>query len=103
MCGITGAFRLDGGSTPALARGVLQRMASAIAHRGPDDVGFVAGDGCSLAARRLAIVDVAHGHQPMASESGTVWAAQNGEIYNHERLRRELLVRGHVLRTHCDT
>ena len=61
------------------------------------------GDGCSLGARRLSIIDVEGGHQPFANEDGRVWAAQNGEIYNHEALRGELSARGHVLRSRCDT
>jgi len=103
MCGIAGAFRLDGSATPPLPSGVLQAMTDVMAYRGPDDDGHVSGDGCSLGARRLSIVDVAGGHQPFANESGRVWAAQNGEIYNHGQLRRQLEARGHVLRSRCDT
>lgn len=103
MCGIAGAFRLDGASTPALPDPVLRTMTDIIEYRGPDDAGFVSGDGCSLGARRLSIVDVEGGHQPFASERGRIWAAQNGEIYNHEALRRRLRARGHVLRSRCDT
>jgi asparagine synthase (glutamine-hydrolysing) len=103
MCGITGGFRLDGDSAPAIGEAALQRMSHAIAHRGPDDAGVVSGDGGSIAARRLSIVDIDGGHQPMASESGTVWAAQNGELYNHDELRRDLIARGHVVPSRCDT
>jgi asparagine synthase (glutamine-hydrolysing) len=56
-----------------------------------------------MGARRLSIVDVAGGRQPMANESATVWAAQNGELYNYPQLRPQLLARGHTLHTHCDT
>ncbi len=103
MCGIAGAFRLDGRGEPPLPEQVLRAMTDVMAYRGPDDAGFVAGDGCSLGARRLSIVDVDGGHQPFASERERVWAAQNGEIYNHDALRSELRARGHVLRSRCDT
>jgi asparagine synthase (glutamine-hydrolysing) len=103
MCGIAGAFRLDGSSAPPLAESVLRRMTDLIAYRGPDDAGYVVGDGCALGARRLSIIDVEGGHQPFADECGRIWAAQNGEIYNHAALRRELEGRGHRLPSHCDT
>jgi asparagine synthase (glutamine-hydrolysing) len=103
MCGIAGAFRIDGGGGAPLPEHVLRRMTEVIDYRGPDDAGFVSGEGCSLGARRLSIIDVEGGHQPFASESGRVWAAQNGEIYNHDDLRAELRARGHVLRSRCDT
>lgn len=103
MCGIAGAFRIDGGGGAPLSEAVLRRMTDQIEYRGPDDAGFVTGDGCSLGARRLSIVDVEGGHQPFGDERGRVWAAQNGEIYNHDALRAELRARGHVLRSRCDT
>ena len=103
MCGIAGAFRLDGSGAPPLPVDVLHAMNDVMAYRGPDDAGYVSGDGCSLGARRLSIIDVEGGHQPFANESERVWAAQNGEIYNHATLRRELEARGHVLRSRCDT
>jgi asparagine synthase (glutamine-hydrolysing) len=103
MCGIAGAFRIDGATRRPLSEQVLRRMTDQIDYRGPDDAGYVSGDGCSLGARRLSIIDVAGGHQPFGDESGRVWAAQNGEIYNHDALRAELTARGHVLRSRCDT
>jgi asparagine synthase (glutamine-hydrolysing) len=103
MCGIAGAFRLDGADVPALPEHVLRSMTDVIEYRGPDDAGYVSGDGCSLGARRLSIIDVDGGHQPFADERGRVWAAQNGEIYNHDALREQLQARGHVLRSRCDT
>ncbi|MGH2741451.1 MAG: asparagine synthase (glutamine-hydrolyzing), partial [Thermoleophilaceae bacterium] len=103
MCGIAGAFRLDGAGVPALSDHVLRGMTDVMAYRGPDDAGFVSGDGCSIGARRLSIIDVEGGHQPFGDERGRVWAAQNGEIYNHVTLREELEARGHVLRSRCDT
>jgi asparagine synthase (glutamine-hydrolysing) len=103
MCGIAGAFRLDDASAPALPKRVLRSMTDVMAHRGPDDAGHESGPGFSLGARRLSIIDVEGGHQPFADESRRVWAAQNGEIYNHDALREELRGRGHVLRSRCDT
>ena len=103
MCGIAGAFRLDGADAPPLPEHVLRRMTELIEYRGPDDAGYVSGDGCSLGARRLSIIDVEGGHQPFANETGRIWGAQNGEIYNHDLLRDELRARGHVLRSRCDT
>jgi asparagine synthase (glutamine-hydrolysing) len=103
MCGITGAFAVDGSSGVPLARDVLERMTETIRHRGPDDAGLVLDDGVALGARRLSIVDVSGGHQPMPNERGDVWGAQNGEIYNHEDLRRDLAAAGHTFRTRCDT
>jgi asparagine synthase (glutamine-hydrolysing) len=103
MCGITGAFRLDGRPGPVLPEHVLRAMTDIIAYRGPDDAGFVDGDGCSLGARRLSIIDVEGGHQPFSDERGRIWGAQNGEIYNHDALRDGLRARGHTLRSRCDT
>src|SRR4051794_9137051 len=78
-------------------------MTEVIRHRGPDDAGYVAGGGMSLGARRLSIIDVAGGHQPLPNEDRRVWGAQNGEIYNHAELRSALERRGHTFRSSCDT
>jgi asparagine synthase (glutamine-hydrolysing) len=78
-------------------------MTDAIAHRGPDGEGFFVGDGVCLGNRRLAILDVAGGSQPMTNEDGSVVVVYNGEVYNYPDLRQQVLARGHVLRTHCDT
>jgi asparagine synthase (glutamine-hydrolysing) len=86
-----------------LAPGVLDRMTDSMVHRGPDDRGTYEAAGVALGARRLSIVDVAGGHQPVRSEEGTVWAAQNGELYNHLELRRQLEGDGHRLASRCDT
>jgi len=96
MCGIAGVF---GRSDAATVRAML----GALAHRGPDDEHLVAGADFTLGARRLSIIDVAGGRQPISDETETIWAAQNGELYNYPDLREELLARGHTLRTHCDT
>ncbi len=103
MCGICGAFQVDGGPRPALDADVLDRMTDSMTHRGPDQRGTHIESGAALGARRLAIVDVEAGRQPMTNENGTVWAAQNGEIYNHAELRRGLERTGHRFRTRCDT
>jgi asparagine synthase (glutamine-hydrolysing) len=103
MCGIAGAFAVDGRGGPPLSREVLARMTAVIHHRGPDDEGLVLEDGMALGARRLSIVDVEGGHQPFSDERGRVWGAQNGEIYNHDALRDELRSQGHSFRSRCDT
>ena len=84
-------------------RRTLERMADAIWHRGPDEGGFFVRDGVGLAIRRLSIIDVDGGHQPVASEDGQVQVVLNGEIYNHLDLRAELIARGHIFRTSSDT
>jgi asparagine synthase (glutamine-hydrolysing) len=103
MCGICGVFRLDGAAVPAIEDHVLARMTDAMRHRGPDDSGLVVAGGMALGARRLSIIDVEAGHQPMSDETGRIWGAQNGEIYNHDHLRGELSARGHRFSTRCDT
>ncbi|HWH94069.1 MAG TPA: asparagine synthase (glutamine-hydrolyzing) [Baekduia sp.] len=100
MCGIAGLAALDGGAVDA--RG-LDAMIDALAHRGPDGRGVRVDGPVALASRRLAIIDIAHGEQPIANEDGTVLVVQNGEIYNHEQLREELRARGHAFTTRCDT
>ena len=82
---------------------MLTSMADSLAHRGPDADGFYVGEGIGLAHRRLSIVDVAAGQQPLSNEDGTVWVAFNGEIYNFAGLRTELETHGHRFRTHSDT
>jgi asparagine synthase (glutamine-hydrolysing) len=80
-------------------------MAERLVHRGPDDgdVHVDAHHGIAIGARRLSIIDIAGGHQPLANEDGTIWAALNGEIYNYRELRQDLSNRGHELATRCDT
>jgi len=101
MCGIAGI--LHRGSHPnASAR--IKAMADSIPHRGPDDEGFWSDGDVALGFRRLSIVDLATGHQPMSNEDGTVWVVFNGEIYNHRALRRQLEAAGHSFATdHSDT
>src|SRR5256885_13700046 len=78
-------------------------MAETIRHRGPDDDGFYRSSGVGFGFRRLSIIDVGGGHQPISNEDGTVWIVFNGEIYNYQELRRDLQKRGHTFRTASDT
>jgi asparagine synthase (glutamine-hydrolysing) len=103
MCGICGVFPLGHQPGPALREGVLELMTDALEHRGPDDRGLVIEAEGALGARRLSIVDLAGGHQPFANETGEIWGAQNGELYNHAAVRRDLEGRGHVFQSRCDT
>ncbi|SVE41889.1 uncharacterized protein METZ01_LOCUS494743, partial [marine metagenome] len=74
-----------------------------LSHRGPDDEYVVNGQDFTMGACRLSIVDVEGGRQPMANETGTVWTAQNGELYNSPTLRTQLIAGGHTFHSHCDT
>src|SRR5258706_5507503 len=100
MCGISGIFG-KGNSTDH--RETIQAMLNSLIHRGPDDGYFVSGPDFALGARRLSIVDVEGGRQPVTNETQTIWATQNGELYNYPLVRPTLLARGHVLHTTCDT
>lgn len=101
MCGIVGAVSLTG--PRQFPEAVLQRMSDAIYHRGPDEGDSFQEPGISFGARRLAIIDVAHGHQPISNEDDSVVVAFNGELFDYPVLREELLARGHRLKTSCDT
>src|SRR5262245_26724531 len=101
MCGIAGAFDLQGRRVFPTSR--LLAMTGAIAHRGPDDEHIHVEPGVALGARRLSIVDLSGGRQPLSNEDGTVWVTQNGEIFEYPELQKELLGRGHRLSTRCDT
>src|SRR5258705_3338735 len=78
-------------------------MTDAMTHRGPNDRGIYRAPGVALGVRRLSIIDVAMGHQPVSSEDGSVWAVQNGELYNHDEIREDLALRGHRFTSRCDT
>jgi asparagine synthase (glutamine-hydrolysing) len=100
VCGIAGVLDLHGRVVePAL----LHRLCKVLAHRGPDDEGYYVNGPVGLGQRRLAILDVAGGRQPMSNEDGTVWVTFNGEIYNFEDLRRHLDALGHRFATRSDT
>jgi asparagine synthase (glutamine-hydrolysing) len=101
MCGICGVF--EPASTSKPDRAVLDAMSRSIAHRGPDDEGTYLHAGLGLAVRRLSIIDVEHGHQPISNGDGSLWIAFNGEIYNHESLRQLLSKLGHRFQTRADT
>jgi asparagine synthase (glutamine-hydrolysing) len=101
MCGICGklTFEREGQVSPALVRS----MADAIQHRGPDDDGYHFSGPVGLGFRRLSIIDLNTGHQPISNEDGSVWVVFNGEIYNYRELRAELAAKGHTLKTRTDT
>jgi asparagine synthase (glutamine-hydrolysing) len=99
MCGIAGKVDFRGPVDGA----TVERMCDAMIHRGPDSRGVHAEAGVALGAQRLAIIDVAHGDQPLFNEDGSVVVVLNGEIYNHAELRRDLAARGHQFATHSDT
>lgn len=108
MCGITGGSWTQ--QAQPLDEATLRRMTDALAHRGPDDSGawFATSDrervgGAALGFRRLAIIDLSGGHQPMSNEDGTVWIAFNGEVYNYRELKPQLEALGHQFRTVSDT
>ena len=102
MCGING-IALSSRARRDVDAGVVERMRDCIAHRGPDDCGIFIDGAVGLGHRRLSIVDVAAGHQPMTNEDGSLHIVYNGEIYNHADFRAQLEARGHTYRTHCDT
>ena len=111
MCGIAGGLWFD--ESQALARETLEAMTDSLVHRGPDDAGYhlepllrdAAGltPGVGLGFRRLSIIDLAGGHQPLCNEDGSVWLVFNGEIYNYRELRRRLEGSGHTFRTDSDS
>jgi len=102
MCGING-IAFSSRSRRLIDVAVLERMRDVITHRGPDDEGIFVDGRIGLGHRRLSIVDVAAGHQPMTNEDGSLHITYNGEIYNHAAFREPLESKGHQYRTHCDT
>jgi asparagine synthase (glutamine-hydrolysing) len=101
MCGIAGFVSIEGLDHDAPAR--ARRMRDVIVHRGPDEAGLHCDDWAALAHRRLSIVDLSTGQQPLANEQDDIWVVFNGEIYNHAQVRRDLEARGHQYRTKSDT
>jgi asparagine synthase (glutamine-hydrolysing) len=101
MCGIAGIATTEPGARQDVE--TIRLMCDAVIHRGPDDEGFYFGDGASLGMRRLSIIDLSGGHQPIHNEDRNVWVVCNGEIYNFPELRSELQSRGHTFYTRSDT
>jgi asparagine synthase (glutamine-hydrolysing) len=101
MCGICGQYNFEN-QAPVL-RHDIEKMTRTMVHRGPDDEGYHVEGPLGFGFRRLSIIDLAHGHQPMSDQEESVWVVFNGEIYNFPELRRELEALGHVFRTKCDT
>jgi asparagine synthase (glutamine-hydrolysing) len=105
MCGIAGFVDRESqswgnGKEP---EALLRQMCAVIRHRGPDDEGVFVADGAALGMRRLSIIDLAGGHQPIRNEDGSIWVVFNGEIYNYRELRADLVARGHTFYTDADT
>ncbi|OGX68553.1 MAG: asparagine synthase (glutamine-hydrolyzing), partial [Paenibacillus sp. RIFOXYA1_FULL_44_5] len=100
MCGISGVLYFEPKEPSSR---LLKQMTDVIQHRGPDDTGFFAEDHIGLGFRRLSIIDIKEGHQPLSNEDDSVWIIFNGEIYNYKVLRDELTARGHSFKTHTDT
>lgn len=101
MCGITGKIYFDNSRDISAAE--LKKMTDIIYHRGPDDEGFYINRNVGLGFRRLSIIDLEHGHQPLANENDSVWIVFNGEIYNFKELQEDLIKKGHVFKTRSDT
>ena len=101
MCGICGAFNFD--RENKIHESDLKQMCKVITHRGPDDEGIYVKQNIGIGMRRLSIIDLSTGRQPISNEDGTVWIVFNGEIYNHQEIKRELLQKGHQFKTKSDT
>src|ERR1700722_18561884 len=99
MCGIAGKLLRHESADLAGVR----LMWDPIRHRGPDDEGYHGEGSCGIGMRRLSIIDLSTGHQPISNEDGSVWVVFNGEIYNYQQLRQNLIAQGHVFRTNSDT
>src|SRR3954451_12594376 len=100
MCGIAGIVASD--ELTADEREIVAAMRDVISHRGPDDAGIYVDRQAGLGHRRLSIVDVSAGHQPMSNEDDSIWLVFNGEIYNHADHRPALEAKGHRFRSRCD-
>jgi asparagine synthase (glutamine-hydrolysing) len=101
VCGICGKLTFDRAASVPTA--LLKAMADTIHHRGPDDEGYYVSGPVGFGFRRLSIIDLNTGHQPISNEDGTVWIVFNGEIYNYQELRRHLQTKGHTFKTQTDT
>ena len=101
MCGIAGIGTSTELQVPIDA--IIKDMCDAIVHRGPDDHGICVDGNLAVGMRRLSIIDIAGGHQPISNKDQTLWIVFNGEIYNYKALRKDLINRGHVFKTNSDT
>lgn len=101
MCGITGKFNFN--IQHKISHEEIKEMTDVISHRGPDDEGIYINDNVGLGFRRLSIIDLSTGHQPLSNEDGTVWIVFNGEIYNYQELHDYLTTKGHIFKTKSDT
>jgi asparagine synthase (glutamine-hydrolysing) len=101
MCGICGVYLSENGWD--MHPSIVKNMCDTITHRGPDDEGFYCNDHVFLGSRRLSIIDLENGNQPMSNEDQSIWLVFNGEIYNYPELRERLIQKGHAIRTHSDT
>ena len=101
MCGVCGKLEFD--PQVSIAPSLIKKMADAIVHRGPDDEGYYINGHIGLGFRRLSIIDLSGGHQPLSNEDGSIWIIFNGEIYNYRELRAELVSKGHIFKTQSDT
>jgi len=101
MCGICGVAKSSAGEP--IPSSLLSSMCRTLVHRGPDDEGIFIGNGAALASRRLSIIDLEGGHQPLANEDRSIWVAHNGEVYNFPSVRQELIERDHIFSTKTDT
>src|SRR5437867_4434193 len=100
MCAIAGVYHLD--RRHSVPGGVVTAMCDSMRRRGPDDAGHMVSGNVGIGMRRLSIIGVSDGHQPMSNEDQTLWLVCNGEIYNHLELRSQLKQRGHAFRTSSD-
>jgi len=103
MCGIAGIVQSSNRATKPISESVLKEMANTLYHRGPDDEGIYCQNDIGLSHRRLSIIDISNGHQPMHSARGDISIVFNGEIFNYIELREELIKKGHTFLTHSDT
>lgn len=101
MCGICGVYNFNSGNN--VDSTLIQRMCEVIKHRGPDEEGTYINRNIGLGHRRLSIIDLAKGHQPLCNENKTIWIVFNGEIYNFQQLRNWLIEKGHIFQTNSDT
>lgn len=101
MCGICGMIHFE--RERKVERHILENMTNVMVHRGPDEKGFYVKDHAGFGHRRLSIIDLSEGHQPMSNENSTVWIVYNGEIYNYMELRAQLIQKGHRFKTNSDT